>query len=284
MQCIQKLLHIYIYATGLICGPPFRVSWVNLRPEELICGPPLPESTVFVIQQMVVFRFSYLFFLQKCHLGGHFARFLWLGKICFFSRLWRLGSWRRTPRGRRTRNASKQGVSEQFGVFVRSTRFGHVAPPWFCTIFENNSCGSYKCVFSEVRIFDQIGFGRQTNGLGLQSWGRFEDDVFHIFSRGGPICDIFGARVCCILVSSRARCQEWPCGCGAEGLCDFSGVVLSTPCSRIWRRSLETPLLFFSCFTLLCVFFLGLGSTQPCMCVLGKFFLSPFVFLFFFDF
>ena len=95
--------------------------------------------------------------------------------------------------------------------------------------FENHFCGSYKSVFSEVWFFDQIGLWGQKN-LGAPELRSFWKWLFSFFWQA-PIWGSLGARVCQILGSSQARCQKWPCGCGAEGFCDFFGVFVSTP----WR-------------------------------------------------
>ena len=142
---------------------------------------------------------------------------------------------------------------------------------------ENNFGGLTNLFFFGSSNFWPNWVWKPKNGLGLQSWGRFENDVFPIFPGRGPICEIFGARVCRVLGSSRARCHKWPCGCGAEGFSEFFGVLLSTPFLRIWKGISWNSPLFFSCFALFCVFFLGLGSTQPCTCVLGQLPLNPFL-------
>ena len=70
---------------------------------------------------------------------------------------------------------------------------GPVVAPSCCSPFLTQFFRpSHKFAFSEVRIFDQIGFGRQKS-LGLQNRGDFENDVFPIFPGRGPIFELFGA-------------------------------------------------------------------------------------------
>ena len=131
---------------AFICGPPS----VHLRP-------PLFETTVFVARNGFFLRFPEIKFphcfrifrvFHKCHFGGRFWRFLRSGKILFFSRVSGLGSSRRSPRGRRTRNTSKQGVSEHFCVVVpRSLALDPLYRLDAAQIFENHFWGSHKFVF-----------------------------------------------------------------------------------------------------------------------------------------
>ena len=90
--------------------------------------------------------------------------------------------------------------------------------------------------FSEVRIFDQIGFGRQKT-----AWGCRTEDVlkmtFFPFFPGGDQFVKFLARFRRAAVSrfgfDSGRCQKSACGCGADGFSEFSGALLSTPFLRI---------------------------------------------------
>ena len=86
-----------------------------------------------------------------------------------------LGSSRRSPRGSGTRNPSKQGVSEQFffcGAWLICV--GPVVSPSCCSPFLTQIFRRLTTLFfSEVRIFDQIGFGRQK-----KAWGWRTEEIF----------------------------------------------------------------------------------------------------------
>ena len=99
---------------GSICGPPR----VNLRP-------PLFETTVFIARNgfLCGFRkpniltvFGFFGFFKIAILEVVEVVFFGPNKFSFFACVSGLGSSRRSPRGSGTRNASKQGVSEQFCV------------------------------------------------------------------------------------------------------------------------------------------------------------------------
>ena len=203
------------------------------------------------------FSCSFRFF-KKMPSWRSFCAFLRLGKIYFYSRLWRLGSWQCTPRGRRTRNTSKQEVLERFGVFVPLQLALDVGPPWFCTIFlriifaglTNLFC--FVCFF--VPILTKLGLDGK-KGLGAAELRSFWEWHFSHFSGRGPICDIFGARLCHILGWSRAHSQEWPCGCSAEGfLWIFHGCSFDTVFAWFKDDLLKLPsssfrVLLFSAFS-----------------------------------
>ena len=91
------------------------------------------------------------------------------------------------------------------------------------SIFDAIFSASHKFVFSEVRIFDQIGFGRQK---------KVENDVFPIFPGRGPICEVFGAfsdlHLRRSLGSIRAAARNLLAAAVRMLFPKFSGVLLST--------------------------------------------------------
>ena len=105
------------------------------------------------------------------------------------------------------------------------------------SIFDANFSASHKFVFSEVRILDQIGFGRQKKGLGLQNRGDFQNDVFPILPGRGPICEIFGAfsflQLRRGLGSIRAVARNLLAAAVRMVFPKFSGVLFSTAFLRI---------------------------------------------------
>ena len=124
------------------------------------------------------------------------------------------------------------------------------------------------------------------NGLGLQNWGRFENDVFPIFPGRGPICEIFGAFSArsCVAVWVRFGplpeiCLRLRCGWFFRV---FRGSSFDTVFANLKRDLLKLPsLLFVFCSFLR--FLLEFGSTQPCTCVLGQLALNlSFLFVFLF--
>ena len=107
-------------------------------------------------------------------------------KFSFFACVSGLGSSRRNPRGTGTRNPSKQRVSEQFCVVgPRSLALDplyrlRVAVQFLTQIFRRLT----NLFFSEVRIFDQIGFGRQKKAWGCRTEEIFKMTFFPFFPGG----------------------------------------------------------------------------------------------------
>ena len=123
----ERYIYIYIYATGFICGPPKRVSSVHLRPPKRSFAAPPFRNHCFCSAKSVFCGFRKSSFLTVFGFFGFFKNailevvevvFCGPKKFSFFARVSGLGSSRHSPRGSRTRNTSKQGVSEQFCVVV----------------------------------------------------------------------------------------------------------------------------------------------------------------------
>ena len=169
-----------------------------------------------------------------------FARFLRF----IISHLWRLGSWQRAPRCTRTRNASKQGISERFGVFV----------PLELVV---DTFGKKRLGAAELRSFWKCRFSH--------------------FSGRGPTYDFFGSQVCRVWVRVRLVAENglW---LRCRGFLRFlRGCSFDAVFANLKTISSNSPP-FFSCFIFFCVFFLGLGSTQPCTCVFEPLALNVFLF------
>ena len=287
-------VYIYIYATGFVCGPPKRVSRVHLRPPMRSFAAPPFETTVFVARN----RFFAVFGNQFSSLFSDFSGFskmpFWRSsrsffcgpeKFCFLRvfLVWGLRGTVQEVVGRET--LENKGFRSNFALWcLVHLRWTRCIASMLHESCENNFWGSHKFVFSEVRIFNQIGFGRQKNGLGLQNWGRFENDVFPIFPGREPICEIFGAFSArsCVAVWVRFGplpeiCLRLRCGWFFRV---FRGSSFNTVFANLKRDFLQIPsLLFVFCFFLR--FLLDLGSTQPCTCVLGQLALSlSFLFVF----
>ena len=120
-------IYIHIHATGFICGPPKRVSSIHLRPPNRSFAAPPFRNHCFCSAKRVFCGFRKSSFLTVFGFFGFFKNailevvevvFCGPEKFLFFGHVSGLGSSRRSPRGSRTRNTSKQGVSEQFCVVV----------------------------------------------------------------------------------------------------------------------------------------------------------------------
>ena len=143
--------------------------------------------------------------------------------------------------GKKTRNASKQGVSQRFGVFLRPE----------LSLDELNRLDSaqflLRIIFAGLTIFF---FGssnfwpnwvwKAKNGLGLQNWGRFENDVFRIFPRVGLVAK-----------NGLAAAVQ-------RVFAIFSGFSFDTIFANLKRNSSNSPLLLFAFFSFL-RFLLGFG-------------------------
>ena len=158
-----------------------------------------------------------------------------------------------------------------FGALLRSgtsfTCVGPVVSPRCCTTFLRMIFGGLtNLIFSEVQIFDQIGFGRQKTAWGSRTEVVLKMTFFPLFPGGGQFVK-FLARFRRAALSrfgfESGRCQKSACGCGADGFSEFSGALLSTPFLRIWKGIFWNFSLFFSCFALFCVFILNLGRRDP---------------------
>ena len=131
---------------------------------------------------------------------------------------------------------------------------------------------------SEVRFFDEIGFWRFKNALGLQNRGHFQKGIFG--SCVGLRAQIWRA------ASARRRryffLVVFACG-PTNGLAAavrrVFRVFFGFCCGRLFRKLqvvLFTPPSFcLRCFSLLFAFFLGLVATPHCTCVFGQLAFNP---------
>ena len=152
--------------------------------------------------------------LQKGHLGGVFAFFFGLA-IFFISGVLALGG--------EVKEVERRDTLQNKGVRSVFTSL-HVDRLDFAKCFLNILFAGLTC-FSEVRIFDQVGFGGQK-----KAWGCRAEVVlkmaFFTFFLGEDQFVILGARGCVTfwvrvgLVALRLRCG---------GFCDFFGVFVLTP-------------------------------------------------------
>ena len=271
-------------------APLFGFHALILGPRSVNLRPPLPESAVFLVRngvlhflgELIILRrcwFFVFFFLENAISEVIFLFFAARQNFLFFSRLWRLGSWRRTPRGSRTRNASKQGVSERLAfLFLLILLWTRCIASILHNFSENNFGRSHKFVF-----FGSLNFWPNWVWKVKTAWGcraevvlkmtfficfPGEDQLVKCLARG---CVAFWVRVGLVAENGLAAAVR-------RFVASFSGFFFRHRFREFRRGSLEAALLFFSCFTLFCVFFLGLGSTQPCACVLGQFALNPSLF------
>ena len=276
-------IYIYIYAPGLVCRPFLGIYKLISGLRRVTKRPPPSEITVFVVLHFAENRLlsdgGIGLFKKITHLGGPFARGFWLGQIrlFFLFHLWRFGSWRRNQRGRKTRNASKQGVSERFGVFLRlQLPLDELDRLDFAQLCWNiYFCRSYKFVFFGSSNFWPNWVWRAKNSMGLQNWGRFENGVFHIFP-GEDQFVIFAARGCVAFGFESGSLPKMALRLRRGGFLRFCrGFLFRHRCRQYEEDLFKLPSSSSSCFSLFCVFFLGLGSTQPCTCVFGQLALNP---------
>ena len=191
---------------------------------------------------------------QKCHFGGRRGRFWGPNKFSFFACVSGLGSSRRSPRGSGTRNASKQGVSEQFCVAGP----GYIAlDPLYRLLvavhFWRKFFGVSQICFFGSSNFWPNWFWKAKKGLGLQNRGDFENDVFTHFARARTNLWHFW-RVFEFTPPSRfgfdsGRCQKSACGCGADAFfevfrCSFVFFCRQRFCKFV-RENFENPLSSF---------------------------------------
>ena len=175
--------------------------------------------------------------------------------------------------GRETlQNKGGFGAIFRFGTSL--TCIGHVVSPRCCTHFLRIVFGSLAIFFFTSSNFWPNWVWKPKPAWGCRTEVVLKITFFPLFP-GEDQFVTFLVRGCRVLGSSRTCCHKWPGGCGAEGFSEFFGALLSTPFLRIWKGISWNSPLFFSCFALFCVFFLGLGSTQPCTCVLGQLALNP---------
>ena len=153
-------------------------------------------------------------------------------------------------------------------------------------IFDTNFSGSHKFVFSEVRIFDQFGFGRQKTAWGCRTEEIFKMTFFPFCPGGAQFVKFLARFRFCSSVAVWVRfgplpeiCLRLRCGWFFRVFrCSFFDTVFA----NLKRDLLKIPsLLFVFCSFLR--FLLELGSTQPCTCVLGQLALNlSFLFVFLF--
>ena len=105
------------------------------------------------------------------------------------------------------------------------------------SIFDAIFSASHKFAFSEVRIFDQIGFGRQKKAWGCRTEEIFKMTFFPFF----PAADQFWKFLARFRIYTSVavwfdsgRCQKSACGCGADGFFRVSGVLLSSFVDRVF--------------------------------------------------
>ena len=297
-------LHIYIYIYRYIYI--YICYWVHLRPpktglersfaapQALICGPPLFDTTVFVARN----RFFAVSGNQVSSLFSDFSGFskmpFWRSTRSFFAvqknfrflpvfLAWGLRDAVQEVGGRET--LQNKGFRSNFAFwYLVRWRWTRCIASMLHEFFENNFWGSHKFVFSEVRIFDQIGFGRQKTAWGCRTEVVLKMTFFPFFPGGDQFVK-FLARFRCTALSrfgsESGRCQKSACGCGADGFFRvFWGSSFDTVFANLKRDLLKLPsLLFVLCSFLR--FLLEFGSTQPCTCVLGQSALNLFFFLFF---
>ena len=250
-RCSDTHTHIYIYIymllgsfaapqngfLGFVCGPP----WVHLRP-------PRFETTVFIVRN----GFFSVSGNQVSSLFSDFSGFskmpFWRSSRSFFAvrtnfrflrvfLVWALPGAVQEVVGRET--LQNKGFRSNFALQ------GLVELCWTCcstfmlqSIFDAIFSASHKFAFSEVRIFDQFGFGRQKKGLGLQNRGDFENDVFPIFPGRGPILEVFGVfsnlHLRRGLGSIRAAARNLLAAAVRMFFPKFSGVLLSSFVDRVF--------------------------------------------------
>ena len=100
---------------------------------------------------------------QKCHFGGRRGRFLRSEQIFVFLRVflvWALPGAVQEVVGRET--LENKGFRSNFALRgLVALRWARRSAFMLQSIFDAIFSASHKFVFSEVRFFDQIGFGRQ---------------------------------------------------------------------------------------------------------------------------
>ena len=266
------LLYIYIYASGLISGPDFRVSWVNKRTgsSETACFIVRNGVTVFRgivattgksrnsrFGKMALFEaFCALFwppfpetlFLTSCSCG--------LSQIC--------------RRGGRTRNATKQGVSDRFGVFLARRLLLCLPKLRFCgPNLTNFFSASYYFLFSEVRFFGEIGFWGSKTRWGCRTEVIFKRVFLALCRARAQIWRAASARARYFFLGFRVGPTNGLAAAVRRVFASFS-VFVADPFSQTSSGPFHTPLFLFRCFSLLFDFFLGLGATPLCTCVFGQ--------------
>ena len=98
------------------------------------------------------------------------------------------------------------------------------------SIFDAIFSASHKFVFSEVRIFDQIGFGRQKKAWGCRTEEILKMTFFPFFPGADQFWNFlarFRIYTSVAVSFDSGRWQKSACGCGADGFFEFSGGFLS---------------------------------------------------------
>ena len=268
--------YIYIYIWVHLRPPKTGLERSFAAPHAFICGPPFLKPLFLIARNgflavsgnQVSSLFSDFSGFSKMHFGGRRGRFLRSGKIFVFCVCFWSGSSRHSPRGSRTRNPSKQGVSEQFLRCGASfTCVGPIVSAWCCSTFLTQIFRGLTNLFfrkfefltnlglegkkrpgaAELRRFSKWRFSHfARRGQFVNFWARFRRTAVSRFGvRFGPLPEI------CL----RLRCgwffPSFPWLFFRHLFCEFE------------KGSFWNSPLFFSCFALFCVFFLSLGRRNP---------------------
>ena len=215
---------------------------------------------------------------QKGHFGGFLHIFLKEPLSVFFFRLWRLGSWRRSWRGRKTRNASKRGVSEWFRVFLPlRLLFDDLERLDLADLFRILFCACYYFVIFEVRFFDHIVLWGQRS-----PWGCRTELVFKVacftFSRASTNLRHRGRAGASHLGFELVLLPKMGCR-GFLRL--FRGFAFDAVFASMERTSWNSPLFVLGFFSFL-RFLLGVGvnaTLHVCFWAVGP---QPFLFILYF--
>ena len=135
------------------------------------------------------------------------------------------------------------------------------------SIFDANFSASHKFVFSEVRIFDQVGFGRQKKAWGCRTEEIFKMTFFPFFPGADQFVNFLARFRFCSCVAVWVRfgplpqiCLRLRCGWFFRS---FPVFFLRQRFCEFEKGSFENPLSSFPCFALFCVFFFSLGRRNP---------------------
>ena len=182
-------------------------------------------------------------FFEKCHFGGHFLRFLRLGKIFGFLMFGVSGLHGALQEvvGRET--LQNKGFRSNFAFCLVHLRWTRCIASMLHKFFEINSWGLTNLFFRKIKFLTNLA------------------RLSRIWIRLGPVArNGLAAAVRRVFPS-------------------FRGSSFDTVFANLKRDLLKLPslLLVFCSFLR---FLLGFGSTQPCTCLWGQLALSPSFFLF----
>ena len=210
-----------MHATGFVCGSPKQASRVHLRPPmRSFAAPPFWNHCFYCAKWCFLrcpeTKFPHCFQIfsgfSKCHFGGRRGRFFAVRKNFCFLRVFPVcalpGAVQEVV-GRET--LQNKGFRSNFALWcLVHLRWARCIALMLQYIFDTNFSGSHKFVFFGSSDFWPNWFCKAKNGLGLQNWGDFQNDVFPILPGRGPICEFLARFRFCSCVAVWVRFGPLP--------------------------------------------------------------------------